>query len=247
MRRRADGSPVTEADMASERLIASELRALDPSIPYLSEESAQLPYSERRGWQRYWLVDPLDGTKEFLRRTDEFTVNIALVEEGEPVLGVIAAPAVGVLYYAAKGHGAWKKPNGQPPERLTSRLSDPAKPLRIVESRSHPSPELELFLEAYEVEARLKIGSSLKFCLLAEGTRGRVPPSRSHDGMGCRGWRLHLSSLGGRRASPEPADLQQALASERPLCAGPSARHLQPAGVAAAIRVSLLGSPTLFR
>ena len=172
---KADGSPVTEADMASERLIASELRALDPSIPYLSEESAQLPYSERRGWQRYWLVDPLDGTKEFLRRTDEFTVNIALVEEGEPVLGVIAAPAVGVLYYAAKGHGAWKKPNGQPPERLTSRLSDPAKPLRIVESRSHPSPELELFLEAYEVEARLKIGSSLKFCLLAEGTADVYP------------------------------------------------------------------------
>ena len=172
---KADGSPVTEADMASEHLIARELRALDPSIPYLSEESAQRPYEERRDWRRFWLVDPLDGTKEFLRRTNEFTVNIALVEDGEPVLGVIAAPAIGVLYYAAKGHGAWKTSDGQSPERLISRLADPAKPIRIVESRSHPSPKLELFLEAFEVEARLKIGSSLKFCLLAEGTADVYP------------------------------------------------------------------------
>ena len=175
VRQKADGSPVTEADMASERIIRADLQRLDPTTPYLSEESSPPAYDERRHWRRFWLVDPLDGTKEFLRRTDEFTVNIALIENGEPVLGVVAAPARGVCYSAAKGQGAWKQLDGQPPRRLISRVADPTQPLRIVESRSHPSLELETFLERYEVTERLKIGSSLKFCLLAEGVADIYP------------------------------------------------------------------------
>ena len=172
---KSDGSPVTAADMASERVIEAELRPMDPSIPYLSEESAPASYEERRHWKRFWLVDPLDGTKEFIKRTDEFTVNIALIEDGAPVLGVVVAPALGVSYFAAKGQGAWKQKEGAPPERLASRLADPTRPIRIVESVSHPSPELEQFLEAFEVQGRLKIGSSLKFCLLAEGSADLYP------------------------------------------------------------------------
>ena len=175
VRDKPDGSPVTEADIASEEMIQTRLRSLDPTIPYLSEESGPPPVDERLGWRRFWLVDPLDGTKEFIRRTDEFTVNIALIDEGEPVMGVVVAPALGLLYYAAKGQGAWRVRNGMPPERLESRLADPKKPLRIVESRSHPSPELEAFLEDYTVSDRLKIGSSLKFCLLAEGSADVYP------------------------------------------------------------------------
>lgn len=166
---KVDGTPLTEADLASERVIHEHLCRLDPSIPYLSEESTPKSYSERQDWQRFWLVDPLDGTKEFLSQVDEFTVNIALIDRGEPVLGVIAAPALGVCYFAAKEYGAWKKFDGQSPKRMVSRVADPKKTLRVVESRSHPSPELEVFLKDYEVSERLKVGSSLKFCLLADG------------------------------------------------------------------------------
>ena len=175
VRDKPDGSPVTEADLAAERVIHSRLRSLDPTTPYLSEESGPPSEPERRGWERFWLVDPLDGTKEFIRRTDEFTINIALIEQGEPVMGVVAAPALGLLYYAAKDQGAWKVRDGRAPERLESQLADPTGPLRIVESRSHPSPALEAFLQGYTVTDRLKIGSSLKFCLLAEGSADIYP------------------------------------------------------------------------
>ena len=175
VRRKEDGSPVTAADMAAEEVIRTRLRALDPAIPYLSEEGPLPAPAERRGWRRFWLVDPLDGTKEFLRRTDEFTVNIALIEDGEPVLGAVAAPALGVVYYAASGQGAWKRRGIRRSERIRSRLADPGQPLRVVESRSHPSPELEDFLAGYTIRERLKVGSSLKFCLLAEGRADIYP------------------------------------------------------------------------
>ena len=172
---KADGSPLTEADMASDRIIHTELPRVDPSIPYLSEESAPSRYEDRREWRRFWLVDPLDGTKEFIKRTGEFTVNIALIEDGEPVIGVIVAPALGVVYSGSKYRGACKERDGAPPERLRSRLSDPTQPMRIVESASHPSPELEHFLESFQIVERLKIGSSLKFCLLADGSADLYP------------------------------------------------------------------------
>ncbi len=173
--RKADGSPLTEADMASERVVRAGLQELDPSIPYLSEESAPSSYAERRAWSRFWLVDPLDGTKEFIKRTGEFTVNIALIEHGQPVLGVVVAPALEVTYYAVRDLGAWKQQRGDVPIAIRSCLADPDGPIRVVESASHPSPELERFLDGFQVTERLKIGSSLKFCLLAEGAVDLYP------------------------------------------------------------------------
>ena len=172
---KADGSPVTAADLAADAIIRDGLTALDPAIPYLSEEQEIPPYEVRRGWSRYWLVDPLDGTKEFIGRTGEFTVNVALIEDGEPVLGVVAAPAAGLLYYARAGEGAWKREGDGPPRRLRSALSSPSDPLRVVESRSHPSPALEAFLEPLNVVERVKSGSSLKFCVVAEGRADVYP------------------------------------------------------------------------
>lgn len=204
VRKKSDGSPVTEADMASEVIIREQLQALDPTIPYLSEEARIPSVEERCQWYRFWLVDPLDGTKEFLRGTDEFTVNIVLIEDGEPVIGVVAAPALGVLYRAAKGEGAWKVRPGAPAERLKSFRSDPTQPLRIVESRSHPSPELEAFLENFSVKTRLKVGSSLKFCLLAEGSADiypRLGPTMEWD-VGAGDCIYRHSAMGDPHPSP---------------------------------------------
>ena len=106
---KSDRTPLTQADMRAHKIICAGLGELDDTIPVLSEESAAVPYDERRKWQRYWLVDPLDGTREFIKRNGEFTVNIALVEEHRPVLGVVAVPATGLVYYACAGHGAFRK------------------------------------------------------------------------------------------------------------------------------------------
>ena len=175
VRAKADGSPVTGVDLEADAILRDGLRALDPEIPYLSEEY-EIPAREvRRRWSRYWLVDPLDGTKEFIGRTGEFTVNVALIEDGEPVLGVVAAPAAGLLYYARAGEGAWKREGDGLPRRLRSTLSSPSDPLRVVESRSHPSAALEAFLEPLNVVERIKSGSSLKFCVVAEGRADVYP------------------------------------------------------------------------
>ncbi len=175
VREKEDGSPVTGVDLAAEAIIREGLMGLDDTIPYISEERALPDYEERRGWSRYWLVDPLDGTKEFINRTDEFTVNIAIIEHGEPVLGVVMAPASGLLFYARKGAGAWKRERGASPQRLRSTLSDPSEALRVVESRSHPSPALESFLKPFTIKERVKSGSSLKFCVVADGRADVYP------------------------------------------------------------------------
>ena len=178
VREKPDGSPVTGVDLAAEAIIREGLLRLDDTIPYLSEEQELPTYEVRRAWSRYWLVDPLDGTKEFIKRTDEFTVNIAMIEDGEPVLGVVVAPASGLLYYARTGEGAWKREGDGEPQRLRSTLSDPSdpsEPLRIVESRSHPSPALETFLEQLTIAERVRSGSSLKFCLVADGRADVYP------------------------------------------------------------------------
>jgi 3'(2'), 5'-bisphosphate nucleotidase len=205
VKEKSDGSPLTQADMASEQVIGAALRPLDPSIPYLSEESVHVSYATRREWRRFWLVDPLDGTKEFIKRTHEFTINIALIEDGEPVLGVIVAPAVGAVYYASKYQGAWKEQDGGQPKRLCSRPADVDQPLRIVESVSHPSPDLEQFLESFKVLDRLKIGSSLKFCLLAEGKVDLYPrlgPTMEWDVAA--GDCIYRYSAADRRPHPSP-------------------------------------------
>jgi len=172
---KADRSPVTAADRASHALIVPALAALDPSVPVVSEEGTLPAADERRGWRRFWLVDPLDGTKEFLSRNGEFTVNIALVEDGAPVLGVVFAPAIDVLYLAGAGLGAWKQEGTAAPRRLLGPPPVPPEGLTVVESRSHPSPELESWLAARRVARRVRAGSSLKFGLVAEGAAHCYP------------------------------------------------------------------------
>jgi 3'(2'), 5'-bisphosphate nucleotidase len=169
---KADHSPVTRADMAAHRHIAQALKTLTPEIPLLSEEDADIAFETRRTWTRYWLVDPLDGTKEFIRRSADFTVNIALIEDGYPTLGVVVAPALGVSYFAAQNAGAFQIRDGQRSQMHTRPA--PAKPVFVV-SRSHKNPELETFLAAApEHEARSR-GSSLKFCQIAAGEADLYP------------------------------------------------------------------------
>jgi len=172
---KADQSPVTAADRAAHRAIVEALGAWDPSVPVVSEEGDIPPFDERRRWAQFWLVDPLDGTKEFLSRNGEFTVNVALIENGQPVVGAVYAPALDRLYLAGRGLGAWKVEQGGPPTPLSSAPPASGAPLVVVESRSHPSAELEAYLERIPVARRVQIGSSLKFCLVAEGAADVYP------------------------------------------------------------------------
>jgi 3'(2'), 5'-bisphosphate nucleotidase len=174
-REKADSSPVTAADLAAERAIVRALAAWDETIPIVSEESEAAPADARRAWERWWLVDPLDGTKEFLAGNGEYTVNIALLQEAEPVLGVVYAPALGLLYGAGRGLGAWRVQGPRRPERITSRCWHDGEPARIVESRSHPSSALEDYLRSIRVLDRIRLGSSLKFCRVADGTADLYP------------------------------------------------------------------------
>ena len=173
VQRKEDNSPLTLADLESQRHIIAGLTELTPDIPILSEESAQAPWAERKNWRELWVVDPLDGTREFVKRNGEFTVNIALVVEHEPVLGMIAAPALGLLYWGAAGIGSFSHHRGA--ECLPIKVSAPQNPLRVVGSRSHLSAETEEYLTRLGPHTMTGIGSSLKFCLLAEGRADLYP------------------------------------------------------------------------
>ncbi|CDG47660.1 3'(2'),5'-bisphosphate nucleotidase CysQ [Serratia symbiotica] len=164
-----DHSPVTTADLAAHHIIKCGLAALTPEVPLLSEEDPPA-WEERQNWARYWLVDPLDGTKEFLHRNGEFTVNIALIEHGEAVMGVVYAPAIDVLYLA-EGNNAWKEEKGQ---RKPITVSNAQPPLVVV-SRSHIDDELKDYLNQLGEHQTIAVGSSLKFCLVAEGKAQLYP------------------------------------------------------------------------
>ncbi|MEM6160191.1 3'(2'),5'-bisphosphate nucleotidase CysQ [Erwinia sp. P6884] len=168
---KSDDSPVTAADIAAHKVILQGLSQLSPDIPVLSEEDPQ-PWEVRQHWQTYWLVDPLDGTKEFIKRNGEFTVNIALIEMGKPVLGVVYAPVLGVMYSAAEGK-AWKEEGGHR-EQIQVRE---ARPPLVVISRSHATNDEELkeYLNQMGEHQTTAIGSSLKFCLVAEGKAQLYP------------------------------------------------------------------------
>jgi 3'(2'), 5'-bisphosphate nucleotidase len=167
VQRKDDNSPLTLADLESQRVIIEGLQRLTPEVPVLSEESAAAPWVERQTWRELWVVDPLDGTREFVKRNGEFTVNIALVIDHEPVLGVVAAPAQELLYWGAAGIGAFKQLPGAEQRRI--HISVPAHPLRVVGSRSHASPQTAAYLTRLGPHVVTGVGSSLKFCLLAEG------------------------------------------------------------------------------
>jgi len=173
-----DNSPLTEADLAAHQIIISELKKLTPGIPVLSEESATISWEERQTWTRYWLVDPLDGTKEFINRNGEFTVNIALIDEHVPVLGVVYIPVTKTLYSGGLGLGAFREENGKEIriQVKDTKLDEAAK---IVASRSHRGEELDRWLEkvgkSFPAVELLSMGSSLKICLVAEGAADIYP------------------------------------------------------------------------
>lgn len=171
---KADDSPITRADRAAHDILATRLALLAPAIPLLSEEAdAAHAYQVRRAWRQLWLVDPLDGTKEFISRNGEFTVNVALVREHEPVLGVVAAPALGLTYYAARGFGAWCVQPGA--EAKPIRVRPAAEPLVVVGSRSHRGDSLDSLLAKLGAHEMRPVGSALKFCLVAEGSADFYP------------------------------------------------------------------------
>jgi 3'(2'), 5'-bisphosphate nucleotidase len=166
--RKDDQSPLTAADMAAHHCIVEGLERLTPDIPVLSEESAEdVPGLVRREWTRLWLVDPLDGTREFVKRNDEFTVNIALIEDGVSVLSVVQAPVTGALWHAQRGVGAFRR-DGDGDHALRSR-QPAASPLRVAVSRSHRDPQTDALLGRMGPTEAMALGSSLKFCRLAEG------------------------------------------------------------------------------
>jgi 3'(2'), 5'-bisphosphate nucleotidase len=169
-----DNTPLTAADTAAHNIIDAGLRELTPDLPILSEESTGVPFSERARWQRYWLVDPLDGTREFVKRNGEFTVNIALIDQHQPVLGIVYAPALGVYYYACHGQGAWKRDAVNQPVRLHCRRW-PGDRAIIAGSRSHRGASLETFLANLGEYELIPMGSALKSCLVAEGKADIYP------------------------------------------------------------------------
>lgn len=166
---KSDDSPLTKADRAANTVICKGLESLSEVFPILSEENKTIPYEERKSYPYYWLVDPLDGTKEFIKRNGEFTVNIALVHQQEPVLGVVYAPVLDEMYWAVKGEGAWLERDGKTRklEANAFRMSDPG--LKVVCSRSHLNEGTQAFIDALNTPEKVSRGSSLKFLLMAKG------------------------------------------------------------------------------
>ncbi|AIF98357.1 MAG TPA: 3'(2'),5'-bisphosphate nucleotidase [Alteromonas australica] len=169
-----DTSPLTEADLAAHNVIVNALESVS-DLPILSEESADIAWDERKSWQSYWLVDPLDGTKEFIKKNGEFTVNIALIEDGKPTLGVVYAPALNKSYVGVVGEGAWTEVDGAFTP-ISARKHDGSEVWKIVGSRSHQSPEIQNLLAQLSGDTELvAMGSSLKLCLVAEGEAHLYP------------------------------------------------------------------------
>ncbi|MFZ2540635.1 MAG: 3'(2'),5'-bisphosphate nucleotidase CysQ [Gallionella sp.] len=166
---KADDSPLTKADLASHRTIVEGLSKIIPNLPILSEEAADIPYTERKLWTCYWLVDPLDGTKEFIKRNGEFTVNIALIENDVPVMGVVYAPVLEVCYYATRGVGAMVQRGNNAPQPIKVKPHEAGKTIKVVASRSHSDARTEALLDHIGAHESISMGSSLKFCLVAEG------------------------------------------------------------------------------
>ncbi len=172
---KADDSPITRADRAAHDILSARLELLAPSVPVLSEEAeAAHDRAVRGAWRELWLVDPLDGTKEFIGRNGEFTVNVALVRDHEPVLGVVAAPALGLTYFAARGQGAYRSQTGNGGTEPI-RVRPAADPLVVVGSRSHRGDSLDGLLSRLGPHELRPMGSALKFCLVAEGSADFYP------------------------------------------------------------------------
>ncbi len=170
-----DNSPLTTADLASHTLIIEKLTSLTPDIPILSEESASISFSERSSWENYWLIDPLDGTREFIKRNGEFTVNIALITGHSSSLGVVYIPVQDISYFAARNQGAYKQEQNQAAKKIQIRPSTPASKPTICGSRSHAGKSLQAFQDKIGEFDLISMGSSIKMCLVAEGAADIYP------------------------------------------------------------------------
>jgi 3'(2'), 5'-bisphosphate nucleotidase len=196
-----DDSPLTLADLESQRIILEALNGLTPGVPILSEESAQAPWAERRHWTELWVVDPLDGTREFVKRNGEFTVNIALIVDHEPLLGIVSAPAQGLVYWGAAGAGAFSRHRGAAQSRI--QVAPPQTPVRVVGSRSHASADTASYLARLGPHVMSGIGSSLKFCLIAEGKAELYPRFGPTSEWDTAAGQALLEAAGGRVTRPD--------------------------------------------
>lgn len=186
---KSDNSPLTKADIKSNEIITESLKNLYPKIPILSEENKEVPYSIRKNWEYFWLVDPLDGTKEFVKKNGEFTVNIALIYKDTPVLGVIYAPTLEILYYAQNEKGAFKQEKNKEPQGLPIYKYPNNNTLKVIVSKSHYNQETKDFVSNLKNKYKktikfVRIGSSLKLCLIAEGKADiypRIAPTMEWD------------------------------------------------------------------
>ncbi|MEN8170497.1 MAG: 3'(2'),5'-bisphosphate nucleotidase CysQ [Pseudomonadota bacterium] len=170
-----DLTPLTEADLAAHKIIEDGLHEITPSVPVLTEESTDIPFSERSHWRRYWLVDPLDGTREFIDRTGEFTINIALIQDHQPVLGIIYAPVLGIYYYACKGQGAFKREATSPPFQIHVRPRHNDKLTVTCSRTTHRANHIKEYLDKLGEHEIIIMGGALKSCLVAEGKADLYP------------------------------------------------------------------------
>lgn len=196
-----DHSPITAADIASHDIIVKGLRQISRDIPVLSEEGAEIPWEERKKWRRFWLIDPIDGTKDFTQRTGEFTVNIAMIEDGEPVMGVVTAPVLKEAFWGIKGEGAHMRDRTGRVRRI--RVAEPKDTLRVVASKNHLNDETRAFIETLGAHETVQAGSSLKFCRIAEGHADiypRMGPTSEWDTAAAH---AVLVAAGGKVQTPE--------------------------------------------
>ncbi len=184
VKQKDDHTPLTEADLAAHSIIHEGLSTLTPDLPVLTEESTAIPFSERSQWKRYWLVDPLDGTREFINRSGEFSVNIALIEDHEPVLGIIYGPTLGVYYYACRGQGAYKREATSDPQRIHVRSWQGGTATVVCSSATHRGKYLQRLIDSIGDVEVITLGSALKSCLVAEGKAdlyARLGPTSEWD------------------------------------------------------------------
>jgi 3'(2'), 5'-bisphosphate nucleotidase len=171
---KSDFSPLTQADLISHEIVMRELNKMAPEIPVLSEEGANIPFTVRQQWQQHWLVDPIDGTKEFIQHTGDFTINIALIEKHRPILGLIYVPVTDVTYFASEGKGAFKQINNQAPQPIHHKKCS-LDHVTVAVSRYYKKDKLDSFMSRFPNYEVSPIGSALKFCLLAEGKADIYP------------------------------------------------------------------------
>ena len=205
--KKSDGSPLTLADEKANAVIEQGLQTLEPKLPIVSEESTRPEAAVRNEWQRYWLVDPLDGTREFTKRNGEFTVNIALIEDGVPVIGVVHVPVTNTTYFASEAAGAFKQCAEDKPQAISASRYEGGKVV-VVASRSHANPLLAEFFDQLEEYETLSMGSSLKLCLVAEGRADIYPrfgPTSEWDTAAAH---CVVNAAGGRVTDMEGAMLQ---------------------------------------